>query len=145
MSTFATCVKPRLLKFLHEGTWLDNLRDGVGIAIYPNGDRFEGIWRRGQRNGRGRYWFANSSDQPDSAEGAASLAGAGSASCLQGVWVDDIFNAGTLTSTPIIQQEEYESNQLKEIPNSGLSESGVPEAPATAPQIFEDQLTLPQP
>ena len=126
------------------GTWLDNLRDGVGIAIYPNGDRFEGIWRRGQRNGRGRYWFANSSDQPDSAEGAAELAGAASASCLQGVWVDDIFNAGTLTSTPIIQQEEYESNRLKEITNSGLSESGVTEAPPTAPQILEDHLTLPQ-
>ena len=27
----------------YEGTWLDNLRDGVGIAIYPNGDKFEGI------------------------------------------------------------------------------------------------------
>ena len=133
---------------LFVGTWLDNLRDGVGIAIYPNGDRFEGIWRRGQRNGRGRYWFANSSDQPDSAdsaEGTAELAGAATASCLQGVWVDDIFNAGTLTSTPIIQQEEYESNRLKEITNSGLSEPGVPEGPATAPQIFEDQLTLPQP
>ena len=75
------------------------------------------------------------------------MAGAATASCLQGVWVDDIFNAGTLTSTPIIQQEEYESNRLKQITNSGLSESGVSEGlpdPA-APQIFEDQLTLPQP
>ena len=26
----------------YEGTWLDNCRDGVGIAIYPNGDKFEG-------------------------------------------------------------------------------------------------------
>ena len=26
----------------YEGTWLDNLRDGVGIALYPNGDKFEG-------------------------------------------------------------------------------------------------------
>ena len=59
-------VKPGFLKFLYVGTWLDNLRDGVGIAIYPNGDRFEGIWRRGQRNGRGRYWFANSSEQDSS-------------------------------------------------------------------------------
>ena len=69
---------------------------------------------------------------PDSAEGAAELARAASASCLKGVWVDDIFNAGTLTSTPIIQQEEYESNQLKEITKSGLSEPRVPEAPATS-------------
>ena len=30
------------------GTWLDNLQDGVGIAIYSNGDRFEGVWREGQ-------------------------------------------------------------------------------------------------
>ena len=28
----------------YEGTWLDNLRDGVGIAIYPNGDKFEGMY-----------------------------------------------------------------------------------------------------
>ena len=115
MSTFAICVKPRLLKFLHEGTWLDNLRDGVGIAIYPNGDRFEGIWRRGQRNGRGRYWFANSSEQDSlvKEEGErTSLVASSTSSCLQGVWVDDIFNAGTLTTTPIIyQQHEEEEDQ----------------------------------
>ena len=80
----------------YEGTWLDNLRDGVGIAIYPNGDRFEGIWRRGQRNGRGRYWFANTLPAASDSK----------ASCLQGVWVDDVFNAGTLTTTPIIQPED---------------------------------------
>ena len=74
---------------------------------------------------------------PDLAEGADELAGAASASCLQGVWVDDIFNAGTLTSTPIIQQEEYESNRLKEITNSGLSEPGVPEAPTIAPRFLK--------
>ena len=33
------------------GTWLDNLQDGVGIAIYSNGDRFEGVWREGQGAG----------------------------------------------------------------------------------------------
>ena len=33
-----------------------------------------------------------------------------------------------LVSPQIIQEDEYESNQLKEITNSGLSESGVPEA-----------------
>ena len=49
-----------------------------------------------------------------------------------------------LFSPQIIQEEEYESNRLKKTTNSGLSESGVPEAPANAPQIFEDQLTLPQ-
>ena len=99
----------------YEGTWLDNLRDGVGIAIYPNGDRFEGIWRRGQRNGRGRYWFANSSEQDSlvKEEGErTSLVATSTSSCLQGVWVDDIFNAGTLTTTPIIyQQHEEEEDQ----------------------------------
>ena len=50
-----------------------------------------------------------------------------------------------LFSPQIIHEEEYESNLLKEITNSGLSESGVPEAPVNAPQILEDQLTLPQP
>ena len=47
-----------------------------------------------------------------------------------------------LFSPQIIQEEEYESNRLKQITNSGLSEPGVP---AITPQIFEDQLTLPQP
>ena len=41
-----------------------------------------------------------------------------------------------LFSPQIIQEEEYESNRLKEITNSGLLESEVPEEPATAPQIF---------
>ena len=36
------CLIPKI------GTWLDNLQDGVGIAIYSNGDRFEGVWREGQ-------------------------------------------------------------------------------------------------
>ena len=36
-----------------------------------------GLWRQGKRNGEGRYWFANND------------------SCLQGVWVDDIFKSGT--------------------------------------------------
>ena len=51
----------------------------------------------------------------------------------------------SLFSPQIIQEEEYESNCLKQITNSELSESGVPEKPTTAPQIFADQLTLPQP
>lgn len=38
---------------------------------------FPGLWRQGKRNGEGRYWFANND------------------SCLQGVWVDDIFKSGT--------------------------------------------------
>jgi len=104
----------------YEGTWLDNLRDGVGIAIYPNGDRFEGIWRRGQRNGRGRYWFANSSEQDSSVkkepieEGeGASLVTLPTSSCLQGVWVDDIFNAGTLTTTPIIYKQNDEEDHME--------------------------------
>ena len=51
------------------------------MAIYPNGDRFEGIWRRGQRHGRGRYWFANRATD-----------------CLSGVWIDDNFKSGVMIS-----------------------------------------------
>ena len=59
---------------------MDDLQDGVGVALYPNGDRFEGVWRQGQRNGRGRYWFAKDD------------------SCLKGIWINDIFKSGIYTS-----------------------------------------------
>ena len=42
----------------------------------------------------------------------ASLASLPTSSCLQGVWVDDIFNAGTLTTTPIIYKQNDEEDHI---------------------------------
>ena len=42
----------------------------------------------------------------------ASLVSLPTSSCLQGVWVDDIFNAGTLTTTPIIYKQNDEEEHM---------------------------------
>lgn len=34
-------------------------RDGVGVQIWPDGSRYEGLWRRDKANGRGRMTHAN--------------------------------------------------------------------------------------
>ena len=41
-----------------------------------------------------------------------SLVATSTSSCLQGVWVDDIFNAGTLTTTPIIYKQNDEEDHM---------------------------------
>jgi hypothetical protein len=32
---------------------------GLGANFYANGDRYEGSWRNGQRNGHGTQFYAN--------------------------------------------------------------------------------------
>jgi hypothetical protein len=34
-------------------------RDGLGIQVWPDGSRYEGMWRRDKANGRGRMTHAN--------------------------------------------------------------------------------------
>ena len=38
------------------GEWKDNLKDGFGIQIYKNGDKYEGLWGGNKRHGQGTYW-----------------------------------------------------------------------------------------
>ena len=35
------------------------VQEGIGIAVYRNGDIYEGYWKDGKRNGKGRYIFNN--------------------------------------------------------------------------------------
>lgn len=62
----------------YEGNWLEGARDGVGLAIFPNGDKFEGTWRKDKREGPGRYWYA------ETYRG------------LRGVWSQDILKTGEM-------------------------------------------------
>ena len=39
------------------GHWVSSLPHGRGTALYKNGDKYEGTFERGERNGNGAYWF----------------------------------------------------------------------------------------
>ena len=32
---------------LYEGEWFNGLKDGMGIMIYANGERYDGFWKEG--------------------------------------------------------------------------------------------------
>ena len=39
------------------GDWKENKKDGYGIKIYSNKDKYEGYWSKDLRNGKGTYWL----------------------------------------------------------------------------------------
>ena len=39
------------------GDWKENKKDGYGIKIYSNKDKYEGYWNNDLRNGKGTYWL----------------------------------------------------------------------------------------
>ncbi len=38
------------------GDWVADRRQGYGVCIYGNGDKYEGSWRADRRHGRGTLW-----------------------------------------------------------------------------------------
>ncbi|CDW77644.1 morn repeat protein [Stylonychia lemnae] len=46
---------------LYKGQWNKKLgeRDGVGIQLWPDGSKYEGMWRKNKANGRGRMTHRN--------------------------------------------------------------------------------------
>ena len=42
------------------GDWNENLKEGFGIQIYKNGNKYEGLWQANKRHGQGTYWRAES-------------------------------------------------------------------------------------
>lgn len=38
------------------GDWRENMKDGFGIQIYKNKDKYEGMWGNNMRHGQGTYW-----------------------------------------------------------------------------------------
>lgn len=39
------------------GDWKNNKKDGYGICIYSNQDKYEGFWKNDMRHGKGTYWI----------------------------------------------------------------------------------------
>ena len=46
---------------LYKGQWnkRTGVRDGVGIQMWPDGTRYEGMWSMDKANGKGRMMHAN--------------------------------------------------------------------------------------
>lgn len=42
---------------LYIGDWKMNKKDGYGIKIYSNRDKYEGYWKNDMRHGKGTYWL----------------------------------------------------------------------------------------
>ena len=38
------------------GDWKENMKEGFGIQIYKNKDKYEGLWANNFRHGQGTYW-----------------------------------------------------------------------------------------
>lgn len=36
-----------------------SMRDGLGVQLWPDGSKYEGMWRSGKCNGKGRMTHAN--------------------------------------------------------------------------------------
>lgn len=43
----------------YTGQWLNEMRDGYGIQIWPDGSRYEGQWRMDKANGQGKLNHAD--------------------------------------------------------------------------------------
>ena len=89
--------------------------------------------KKGQRNGRGRYWFAKDD------------------SCLKGIWINDVFKSGIYTSKDQeIKDRHKHSNEeiLEEFKNEDLSLSSdeiktAVEAAATQTDISGNVISAP--
>lgn len=49
----------KVLRKVYHGQWKNDLKDGLGVYHYVNGDRYEGYWLCGQRHGQGTLFLAN--------------------------------------------------------------------------------------
>ena len=43
----------------YQGNVKDEIPNGLGILIFPNGDKYVGSWKDGKRNGQGTVTFTN--------------------------------------------------------------------------------------
>ena len=43
----------------YQGNVKDEIPNGIGILIFPNGDKYVGEWKDGKRNGQGTVTFTN--------------------------------------------------------------------------------------
>jgi len=45
----------------YEGQWKDDLQDGQGYEIRPEGGSYRGIYSKGKKHGKGKYVYADGS------------------------------------------------------------------------------------
>ena len=64
----------------YQGNVKDEIPNGLGILIFPNGDKYVGGWKDGKRNGQGRFTYTKGRK-------------------YVGEWKDDKYYLGTYTFT----------------------------------------------
>lgn len=76
------------------GTWLNNLRHGVGVIIFPDGTKYDGEWKNDMKHGKGtltdrtgRYVGAFRDDMP---HGKGVFTSIVDNSTIEGDWVDGV-------------------------------------------------------
>ena len=77
--------------YFYEGGWLQGKKHGQGLVIYPNGDCFEGYWRKDLRDGEGKYWIKRSDDN-ESFQGKK----VGLGKLITGVWKRGTMKTGVI-------------------------------------------------
>ena len=40
----------------YNGQWLNNMRHGFGVQVWPDGARYEGFWKNNKAHGKGTFW-----------------------------------------------------------------------------------------
>lgn len=80
---------------LYKGQWSKRKgeRDGVGVQFWPDGSKYEGMWRKDQANGKGRMTHANGDIydggwMDDKANGYGIFVDVNNAK-YEGYWVED--------------------------------------------------------
>lgn len=81
---------------IYKGQWNKKLmiRDGVGVQLWPDGSKYEGIFRRGKANGKGRMTHSNGDVyegewKDDKAHGRGTFVDINNAR-YDGDWVEDM-------------------------------------------------------
>ena len=44
---------------MYDGDWTEGQRNGYGVYIYANGDKYLGMWKEDRRHGQGEYIYKN--------------------------------------------------------------------------------------
>lgn len=42
---------------MYDGDWTEGQRNGYGVYIYANGDKYLGMWKEDRRHGQGEYIY----------------------------------------------------------------------------------------
>jgi len=89
---------------LYKGQWhkVSAKRDGVGVQFWPDGSKYEGMWRNDKANGRGRMTHSNGDVyegewKDDKACGRGIFIDANNA-MYEGQWLDDLQHGEGLES-----------------------------------------------